>query len=71
MSTVVLHVPDISCEHCERAVTGALRPLPGVREVTVDIPGRTVTVAYDEDTAGVDRLRDALAEADYPVADPA
>ena len=38
MKTVVLNVPDISCEHCERAITGALTPVEGVRTVTVDIP---------------------------------
>lgn len=68
MSTIVLQVPDISCAHCERTITEALQPLEGVREVGVDIPGRTVTVAYDESTVAVDRLREVLAEADYPVA---
>jgi copper chaperone len=68
MSTVVLQVPDISCAHCERAITEALLPIDGVREVGVDIPARTVTVAYDDDTLAVERLREVLAEADYPVA---
>ncbi len=41
MNTVTLNVPDISCEHCERAITGALSPVDGVRSVRVDIlPGR-------------------------------
>ncbi|HEY7201573.1 MAG TPA: heavy-metal-associated domain-containing protein, partial [Candidatus Dormibacteraeota bacterium] len=58
---------DISCGHCERAITEALGPVDGVREVGVDIPARTVTVAYDEGTVAIDRLREVLAEADYPV----
>jgi copper chaperone CopZ len=66
--TVTLNVPDISCEHCERAVTQALTPVGGVRSVRVDIPGRQVRVEYDESTVGVDRMRDVLAEEDYPVA---
>ena len=66
--TVTLNVPDISCEHCERAVTQALTPVEGVRSVRVDIPVKQVRVEYDESTVGVDRMRDVLAEEDYPVA---
>ena len=66
--TVTLNVPDISCEHCERAVTQALTPVEGVQSVRVDIPGKQVRVEYDESTVGVDRMRDVLAEEDYPVA---
>jgi copper chaperone CopZ len=70
MSTVVMNVPDISCAHCERAITEALQPVEGVRDVGVDIPGRTVTVAYDADAVSVELLHEVLAEADYPVAAP-
>ncbi|TME27458.1 MAG: heavy-metal-associated domain-containing protein [Chloroflexi bacterium] len=37
MASTVLNVPDISCEHCERAITGALQPVEGDRLVNVDI----------------------------------
>ena len=47
MASTVLNVPDISCEHCERAITGALQPVEGVRLVNVDIPARQVHVDYD------------------------
>ncbi|HXM55760.1 MAG TPA: heavy-metal-associated domain-containing protein [Candidatus Dormibacteraeota bacterium] len=70
MSTVVLNVPDISCAHCERTITEALQPVQGVHEVGVDIPARTVRVAYDEGAVTVERLHEVLAEADYPVAAP-
>jgi copper chaperone CopZ len=44
MATTVLNVPDISCEHCERTITGALSPVEGIRPVDVDIPpGRCVS----------------------------
>ena len=68
MSTVVLNVPDISCAHCERAITEALEPVDGVRQIGVDVPARTVTVGYDEATVTVEHLHEVLAEADYPVA---
>ena len=48
MANVILNVPDISCEHCERAIKGALEPITGVQSVNVDIPARTVKVqAYN------------------------
>lgn len=68
MGSVTLEVPDISCEHCERAITGALRPVRGVKQVVVDIPGKTVTVAFDDAAVSVGRLKELLAEEEYPVA---
>ena len=67
MRTTVLKVPDISCEHCQNTITKALTPVEGVRAVSVDIPTRRVTVEHDESTVGVDRLKELLAEEDYPV----
>jgi copper chaperone len=67
MQTVILTVPDISCEHCERAITEALTPVEGVRSVAVDIPAKNVRVEYDERSVDVDRMKDILAEEDYPV----
>lgn len=68
MAKTTLSVPDISCEHCERTITGALTPLDGVREVKVDIPAKQVSVDYDEATVNVDRFKAVLQEEDYPVA---
>ena len=67
MTNVTLNVPDISCEHCERAITGALSPVQGVRSVSVDIPARQVKVDYDEAQVNVDRMKELLNEEDYPV----
>jgi copper chaperone CopZ len=68
MSTVVLSVPDISCEHCERAITQALTAQTGVELVQVDIPAKTVLLRYDESKLSLDRVREVLAEEEYPVA---
>lgn len=65
--TITLNVPDISCDHCERAITGALAPVEGVRSVTVDIPGRRVRVEYDEGVTDVERMRSILEGEDFPV----
>jgi copper chaperone len=68
MDKTTLNVPDISCEHCEHAITEALTPVEGVQLVQVDIPTRLVTVTYDADKVSVDRFKEILAEEDYPVA---
>jgi copper chaperone len=67
MKQVVLNVPDISCEHCEHAITEALSPVAGVQRVAVNIENKEVTVAYDEDAVDLDRLQEILKEEDYPV----
>lgn len=67
MATTLLNVPDISCEHCERAITGALSPVEGVRSVRVDIPARQVRLDYDEQQVDLARVKEILQEEDYPV----
>lgn len=67
MAITVLNVPDISCEHCERTITNALTPVTGVRNVTVDIPGKQVRVDYDESQVSVDQMKEVLEEEEYPV----
>lgn len=68
MTTRVLSVPDISCAHCERAITNALEPIDGIESVRVDIPSRLVSVQFDETRVGLDRIKDLLLEEEYPVA---
>jgi copper chaperone len=67
MATTVLNVPDISCEHCEHTITGALTPVEGIRSVNVDIPAKQVRVDYDEASVNVDRMKEILQEEEYPV----
>lgn len=64
----LLTVPDISCEHCERAIKGALEPLEGVESVRVDIPAHTVAIEFDERRVGLDQIKTVLLEEEYPVA---
>jgi copper chaperone CopZ len=67
MATTVLSVPTISCAHCEKTITEALTPLPGVSAVNVDIPTKKVTVDYDPSASSVERFKEVLEEEDYPV----
>jgi copper chaperone CopZ len=51
-----------------QTVTGALTPLDGVEEVAVDLPARTVQIAYDPHRVTLERIREVLADEAYPVA---
>jgi len=60
---VELVVPDMSCGHCKRAVSEALRALPTVASVQVDLETKQVTVEGEalDDAA----LRAAIIDAGY------
>jgi copper chaperone len=68
MAKLVLDVPDISCEHCEKTILNALEPQAGVKAVQVSIPAKTVTLDLDEGTLPVAQVREILDEEGYPVA---
>jgi copper chaperone CopZ len=58
-------VEGMSCEHCRTAIAGAVRGVPGVSGVEVDLEGGTVTVrgAGADDAA----VRAAIDDAGYEV----
>lgn len=61
--TIAYTVPEIHCEHCERAITEEVSAVEGVAEVEVDLGSKLVTVRgrdLDDPT-----LRAAIAEAGY------
>lgn len=63
-----LLVPNISCEHCEHAIIGALSQREGVESVLVDIPARQVLVSFDERRISLEEMKQILAAEEYPVA---
>ena len=66
--SITLSVPDVSCEHCVKTVSGALNQQPSVQDVTVDLDQKTVTFAYDPTQVSLDTLEAALDDAGYTVA---
>ena len=47
MEKSVLRVNGMSCMHCVNTIKNAVSALPGVALVSVDLPGKTVTVEHD------------------------
>ena len=67
MQSVTLNVPDISCGHCERTILNALQGVDGVRAVRVDILHKQVALDYEPARLTLERVKEILAEEDYPV----
>jgi copper chaperone CopZ len=63
--TVELSVPDMMCEEsCAAKVREVLSQQPGVKEVVVDFPNRTATVAVDQAEFDVEKAVRLLSD-DY------
>jgi copper chaperone CopZ len=60
---VELVVPDMSCEHCRRAITEALTALPAVTSVQVNL--ETKRVAIEGEGLNDATLRAAIVDAGY------
>lgn len=65
MNTIDLEVQGMSCGSCINHVTQALKPIPGVVDVSVDLPSGHVRVSGSLDS-GPERLVSALNDAGYP-----
>ncbi|HLZ60142.1 MAG TPA: heavy-metal-associated domain-containing protein [Ktedonosporobacter sp.] len=65
---ITLSVPDVSCEHCVRAIDTSLHTLPGVETVTTDLQTKTVHVHYHAGQVALQQIEAALDEAGYTVA---
>jgi copper chaperone CopZ len=66
MSTLTYSVPDVSCAHCQAAITDRVSAVAGVESVGVDLDAKTVTVTgepLDEQA-----IIAAIDEAGYEVA---
>ncbi len=46
--TTEYKVPEVSCQHCVNAITGEVKQLAGVQNVTVDLGTKRVRVEADE-----------------------
>lgn len=67
MTTQTYQVPDVSCDHCVRAITYELSRLAGVERVGVDIATKVVTVDHDGSVSD-GQLRQGIEEAGYDIA---
>jgi len=64
VGTTTFRVEGMTCGHCQRAVTTEICAVPGVDEVTVDLPSGTVTVSVSRPVDRAD-IAAAVDEAGY------
>jgi Cu+-exporting ATPase len=70
--TARIGIVGMTCDSCVQKVEGALRGLPGVKEVSVDRAQALATVTYDDSVINVPAMHDALLKSGYkPVAESA
>src|SRR5713226_1549293 len=68
MAKIILDVPDISCEHCQRAIEGALSKEAGVAAVRVDVPTRKGYLDYDPTAITMEDVTTILDDEGYAIA---
>jgi len=67
MEKTILNVEGMSCEHCVNAITKAVKALPGIAKVAVDLAAKSVMVEYDSGKTPLDKIKAEIQEQGYDV----
>ncbi|WP_319586156.1 heavy-metal-associated domain-containing protein [uncultured Desulfobulbus sp.] len=65
MKTIKYNAPEIMCEGCAKTIKRALSVSTAISSVDVDIPGKIVTVVYDESGIKPDEIKELIEGAGY------
>lgn len=65
MAQVTLEVEGMSCQHCVKAVEGALAEIGASGKVNLE--GKSVDIEYDENQVDVVKLTEAIEDQGYDV----
>jgi copper chaperone len=68
MESTILIAPDISCEHCQRSIEGAVGKLEGVSQVKVDTLTKAVHIDYDPQKVTLTEIEEVLDDTGYTIA---
>ena len=66
LKSATLHAEKISCDACAAVITKALRSVPGVSKVDVDVERKEVLVQFDAAKARLEDLTAATAKKGFP-----
>jgi len=69
MTSKIMQVEGMSCEHCRMAVTRAVGELTGVQTVEVSLENNTAAVDFDEKRVSLEAIKQAIEEQGYEVPD--
>ncbi len=65
--STTLIAPDISCEHCQHAIEGAVGKVEGVNSVKVDIPTKSIHLTYDPQMVSLAKIEEVLDDTGYTI----
>ncbi|MDR2529184.1 MAG: copper chaperone CopZ [Synergistaceae bacterium] len=65
--TKTFNVEGMSCAHCVKAVTNAVKSLEGVKSVNVTLESKTAVVEFDAATVTEARIKEEIEEQGYEV----
>jgi copper chaperone len=65
--STTLVAPDISCEHCQHAIEGAVGKVEGVSSVKVDIPTKSIHLTYNPQKVSLEKIEEVLDDTGYTV----
>ncbi|WP_414045063.1 copper chaperone CopZ [Macrococcus equi] len=62
----IIKVQGMTCDHCKKAVEGAVTELAGVQSAAVDLEAANVTVEHEENVS-LDAMKEAIEAQGYDV----
>ncbi len=65
MKNVTLQVEGMSCQHCVRAIEGALKEVGASGKV--DLQSKQVAVSFDDSKTTIETIKEAIEEQGYDV----
>jgi len=68
MEEKILKVNGMSCEHCVKAVSGALGAITGVADIAVSLKDGTVSFRHDPALAPLETIKAAIVEEGFETA---
>jgi copper chaperone len=67
MTSKILNIEGMSCDHCKMAVTRAVSSLEGVGSVEVSLENNTATVEFEESRLNLAVIKQAIQDQGYDV----
>ncbi|WP_240143650.1 heavy-metal-associated domain-containing protein [Nitrosomonas sp. JL21] len=65
----IISIKGMTCMGCVNSVKNVLKNLPGITAMDVTLEPAQATVQYDSATISLDRLKEAILDAGFEVAD--
>ncbi|MDR3244765.1 MAG: copper chaperone CopZ [Elusimicrobiota bacterium] len=67
MEKSVIKVEGMSCEHCVKAVTDAVKGLSGIESVSVSLKDKNACVEFDPSKVNLSDIKAAIEEQGYDI----